>query len=134
MTFLHVHVVSSVASSFYHCFSQVMDDKGSIELYPITFKVFKHTTLPPSKQVKTGPLNSFLELIGYIRNSSDSGPTAPALTGDSAQPVLPRRVLYYTACFNKNTTVQQVMLNCIKIYNEKAVFVINFVNIIAFVK
>ena len=96
----------------YNCFFyQVTDDNGTIELYPIVFKVYKHSTLPANKTAKTGPWTAFLEIIGYIRTSSDTGvgSTGPALPGDSAQPILPRRVLYYIASFDKATTVQQVM-------------------------
>ncbi len=88
---------------------QVIDDDGNLELYPITFKVYKHTTLPANKHTKATPWSSFLELIGYIRGTSDTGTMAtPGLIGDSAQPILPRRVLYYTASFDWNTTVQEV--------------------------
>ena len=102
---------SSVALYFFPFF-QVVDDDGNLELYPIVFKAFKHSTLPPSKQTKSGPWNSFLEIIGYIRGPNEASTGAGSgLPGDSVQPIPPRRVLSYTASFDKNTTVQQVIDN-----------------------
>lgn len=92
---------------------KVIDDKGSLELYPIMFQVYKHSTLPPSKQSKSSNWSSFLEMFGFLgfRTGSDNPTTSfmgPSLPGDPTQPVLPRRVLYYTATFDKRTTVQEV--------------------------
>jgi ubiquitin carboxyl-terminal hydrolase 6/32 len=91
----------------------VIDDDGNAELYPVIFQVYKHTTLPPSKQTKSGPWNSVMEVLGYLGFRSGQSPSStpssgPNIPGDPTQPVLPRRILYYTATFHKGTTVLEM--------------------------
>ena len=99
----------------------MIDDEGSLELYPIIFKVFKHTTLPPSKQAKSGPWNSVLDVLTFlgIRSGGESASVplqGPGIPGDPSQPVLPRRVLYYSATFDKKTSIQEVRYCCFMIF------------------
>ena len=95
---------------------QVRED-GQIELYPISFKIYRHTTAPPpTKQSHLPwPLPSLLSSMGLGGNSSSPQPAAPtpllAAAGEGGtQPVIPRRVLYYQAAFDKDTKMKDVRL------------------------
>ena len=87
-----------------------------VSLYPTLLKVFRHTTLPPAKQSKsTGPWNSMLEVFSFFGFRSGGGADTSAtpvgntpLPGDATQPLLPRRILYYSAAFYDNNTLQEV--------------------------
>lgn len=89
-------------------------DQGELELYPILLNVYKHTTLPPSKQAKSGTWSSFVELFGFLGfragGEGVASSVGPAFPGDPTQPVLPRRVLYYTASYDKTTTLREVRI------------------------
>ena len=112
---------------------KVIDDEGSLELYPIIFQVYKHSTLPPSKQSKSSNWSSFLEMFGFLgfRTGTDN-PTpsimGPGLPGDPTQPILPRRVLYYTASFDKRTTIQEVRW-CVACFHFPSVCPFRLVNV-----
>ena len=95
---------------------QVKED-GTIDYYPIQFKLYRHTTLPPPLKSSSlpWPLASLFGTLG-ITSSKQPSPT-PLVTGGMApggsedgpvQPPLPRRELYYYAAFTGNTTFKQV--------------------------
>lgn len=92
---------------------QIRED-GEVELYPISFKVYRHTTVPPPVKQSNlpWPLPVILCSLGVMSPSTPQ-PAAPAPllagTGDGTQqPAIPRRVLYYQAAFNKSTTMKEV--------------------------
>lgn len=90
---------------------------GSVELYPVSFKIYRHTTLPPPLKGSAlpWPLASLLGHMGII-NSQPAQTPSPIIAGGSssadgsgaAQPPIPRRVPTYQAAFDKPTTVAEV--------------------------
>lgn len=102
-----------------YCDLQI-DQNGMVDLYPIFFKVYRHTTLPPP--IKPSSLPWFLSSL--LNNLGLSGPTPtpsaplPMAVGSAggeatpAQPPTPRRVPYYTATFVKTTTLAEVRPAC----------------------
>ena len=86
---------------------------SSVELYPVSFKIYRHTTAPPPLKgsLLPWPLASFLGSLGFLNNAPQSNTPTPILAsaGDtSGQPPIPRRVACYQAAFDKPTTVAQV--------------------------
>ena len=96
---------------------QVKDD-SSVDYYPIQFKVYRHTTLPPPAKPSSlpWPIASVFGTLGIV-SSSKPVPSAPlnsagigpgGTEGGPIQPPLPRRALYYYAAFTASTTLAQV--------------------------
>ncbi len=81
-----------------------------MDLYPLVFKLYRHTTNPaPLKSSNLPwPLASLLTSVGLLSNSPTV--SAPLLTtgDDTSAPPQPRRVPYYQAAFPKTTTLAQV--------------------------
>ena len=79
----------------------------------MVFKIYRHTTLPPPIKGSSLPW-PFASIFGTL--GLTAGPTQPAtpiITGGVAesnptQPPIPRRVAYYTAAFEKSTTLGKV--------------------------
>lgn len=88
-----------------------------IELYPLFFKIYRHTTLPPPVKGSSLPW-PLAHIVGSLGLGSFATPTLPApplIMGGGAesgptQPPMPRRVAYYQAAFNRCTTVEEVSL------------------------
>ncbi|XP_019848743.1 PREDICTED: ubiquitin carboxyl-terminal hydrolase 32-like isoform X2 [Amphimedon queenslandica] len=105
----------------------VINEEGVVSLYPTLLKVFRHTTLPPAKQSKsTGPWNSMLEVFSFFGFRSGGGADNSAtpvgntpLPGDATQPLLPRRILYYSAAFYDNNTLQEMVEVMQKVLHAK---------------
>ena len=101
------------------CSIQVVFDEKShdvkIELYPLFFKIYRHTTLPPPVKGSSLPW-PLAHIVGSLGLGSFTGPAHPApplIMGGGAefgpaQPPMPRRVAYYQAAFNRCTTVEEV--------------------------
>lgn len=91
-------------------------ESGEVELYPISFKIFRHTTAPPPVKQShlPWPFPAILCNLGLMSSPSPQpAPPAPILAagaGDGSQPVIPRRVLYYQAAFDKSTTMKEVSI------------------------
>ena len=89
-----------------------------MELYPIMFKIYRHTTVPPPVKQSSlpWPLPAILTSMGFMGSTSSQAPPPAPLIGagaggpasDGGQPIIPRRVLYYQAAFDKPTTIKEV--------------------------
>lgn len=106
--------MSELPSDHYNKLLQISEN-GEIELYPVSFKVYRHTTVPPPTKPShlPWPLPALLSSMGLMSSPSPPQLSAPtpllaAGAGEGTQPVIPRRVLYYQAAFNKSTTVKEV--------------------------
>ncbi len=84
-----------------------------VELYPVSFKIYRHTTIPtPAKPSSLPwPLSYVFGSLGLTSPTPVAMPLLPQGGGTDSnptQPPLPRRVCYYQAAFGKCTTVKEV--------------------------
>lgn len=84
-----------------------------MDLYPVFFKLYRHTTLPPPAKPSSlpWPLASLMNNLG-IGLPTPSPPTPVTSGGDGEVPPtqapIPRRVPYYVSAFVKTATLADV--------------------------
>ena len=95
---------------------------GSIDFYPVQFRVYRHTTLPPPGKPSSlpWPIASVFGTLGITSSKpappsvlSSAGVGSGVTEGGPLQPTIPRRVLYYYAAFTARTTIREV---CVCVY------------------
>ncbi len=111
-THTHTHARTHTHAHTTHTHTHVqVGPSGQVDLYPLVFKLYRHTTNPaPAKSSNLPwPLASLLTSVGLL--SSTPTVSAPLLTAggdESGAAPQPRRVPYYQAAFPKSTTLAQV--------------------------
>ena len=105
-----------------HALSSQVRPDGTVDFYPVQFKVYRHTTLPPPAKPSSlpWPIASVFGTLGITSPKpvpssplSSAGVISGGTEGGPIQPPLPRRVLYYYAAFIESTTIEEVLLFCI---------------------
>lgn len=91
------------------------DNDVKVDLYPIFFKLYRHTTMPPPAKHSSlpWPLVSLMHSMGFGNSPTPSAPIASSSGGGDGemgppQPPTPRRVASYSAAFVKTTTLAEV--------------------------
>ena len=86
------------------CF-QVSED-GQLELYPVLFKIYRHSNQPLNR-----PGGMWQTIQGLFGGGANAMATPISGNGDvpgAVAPPPPKRTLYYQAAFNKKTTIKEV--------------------------